>query len=375
MKHFCIYFAMLFVMCSVWIEVGSAQQNEADWMPDANLRAAVRTALSLNSGDALTQTALAGLTTLTANNKGITNLTGLEHATSLTTLDLRGNNIYDTKENIAVLKALSTLTTLYLNNDNVNDALVLDALRDDENPNESPLRALLHTPPPSVAKLRGTANGSPTTEDKSVKIRRRIIAHQCPVGWQRQTPLGTPTKRVLIRSVEVEVDRRNRNGIYKPVAIEIYAHPDEQLRNLHGWKLTLALPYNVAYKECLLTAENSAFNEESIARIEGPEADLFPMTEIGFIGQRLPGFDYRLFDEKGTRVDFGISCYKKGGLTPRLWEMELPRVERVVSIEDLDWDRHYYQSEWGVPELEVAPAAPSTPVRKGLVGTWAGLKK
>ena len=111
MKHFCIYFATLFVMCSVWIEVGSAQ-DAATWMPDANVRAAVRTALSLNSGDALTQEALARLTELIAQIKGITNLTGLEHAKSLTTLDLRGNNIYRTEANIAVLKSLSNLNIL-----------------------------------------------------------------------------------------------------------------------------------------------------------------------------------------------------------------------------------------------------------------------
>ena len=191
------------------------------------------------------------------------------------------------------------------------------------------------------------------------------------MGWQKQDRFGNITKRVLIQTVEVEVDITEHRGIYKPIAIEIYAHPDEELHDLNGWKLMLGLPYNVVSRAYALTAENSAFNEEGIARIESPEADPFPMAEVGFIGQRLPGFDYRLFDENGVRVDFGISCYKTGGLTPRLWHMETPRVERSVDREDLDWDRTYYRSEWRVPET--APAAP-TAVKKRLVTSWGALK-
>ncbi len=50
------------------------------------------------------------------------------------------------------------------------------------------------------------------------------------------------------------------------------------------------------------------------------------MGTVGCIGQSLPGFDYRLYDDQGTRVDFGISCYKEGGLTWRLWNAKAPRV-------------------------------------------------
>ena len=167
----------------------------------------------------------------------------------------------------------------------------------------------------------GNPGGTPIEE---VTPRRRLIIFACPVGWQKQDSFGNTTKRALIQAVEVEVDTAEHRGIYKPIAIEIYAHPDEELHDLNGWKLMLGLPYNAVNRVHALTAENSAFNEEGIARIESPEADPFPMTEVGFIGQRLPGFDYRLFDENGVRVDFGISCYKTGGLTPRLWNMETP---------------------------------------------------
>ena len=69
------------------------------------------------------------------------------------------------------------------------------------------------------------------------------------------------------------------------------------------------------------------------------------MTGIGFTGSPAPGFDYRLYDETGKRVDFGISCYKRGDIFQVLKEMEDPRVLRNVLLETFDWDSHYLRSE------------------------------
>ena len=170
----------------------------------------------------------------------------------------------------------------------------------------------------------------------------------------------------------MEIDKNNRSGIYKPVAIEIYADPAENLSDLHGWKLTLAIPYNRS-RDYLLTTENATFNADGIARIESPSDTPFPMTDAGYAGQVLPGFDYRLFDENNTPVDIAIACYKEAGLAAQLQAMVSPRVERNIVIARLDWDNSYYRTEWRVG-TPTAPAAP-TAFRGVLTTSWAALKK
>ncbi len=79
-------------------------------IPDANLRAKIETALSKTAGDPITATEMATLTSLTAQDARITNLTGLETATNLTTLKLGNNTISD----ISALSGLTNLTELQL---------------------------------------------------------------------------------------------------------------------------------------------------------------------------------------------------------------------------------------------------------------------
>jgi len=62
-------------------------------IPDANLRAALERELGKSEGDPpILEAELAPLTSLTLNNLSITDLTGLELATSLTELNLNNNN-------------------------------------------------------------------------------------------------------------------------------------------------------------------------------------------------------------------------------------------------------------------------------------------
>lgn len=98
------------------------------------------------------------------------------------------------------------------------------------------------------------------------------------------------------------------------------------------------------------------------------------MVGIGFTGSPAPGFDYRLYDDEGRKVDFGISCYKRGDIFQVLKDMEDPRVLRQVLLESFDWDAHYLRSEWTVPVPVNAPGAPSLH-GINLVGKWADLKK
>ena len=220
---------------------------------------------------------------------------------------------------------------------------------------------------------------SPRSQSSNAAVlnfpKRRII-QECPVGWVRSDGFAGRNRRVLLYEVKLAMDIGNPISIYKPDWVAIYVHPDEGLENLEGWKLQVALPYN-QHREYLLTAENSVvvdagFVEGGFAFIENPEEDPFPMVGIGFTGSPAPGFDYRLYDETGKRVDFGISCYKRGDIFQVLKGMEDPRVLRQVLLETLDWNVHYLRSEWTVPMP--APAAPSL-VKKSVVGTWAALKK
>ena len=313
---------------------------------------------------------LTNLSTLGLWDNSISNLTSLAGLTNLTQLYLHANSISD----VAPLASLTNLRTLDLSDNSIRDVHPLAGLTNlkalglwGNSIHETLLHEQLHEAGLRVEMVPGT-----TSHPVEVTHRRRRLGTPCPVGWQKQTPFGTPTKHVFIRTIEVEVDINNPSRIYKPVAIEIYADPAENLTDLHGWKLTLAIPYNHS-TDYLLTTENSTFNTDGIARIESPPDTPFPMTDADFGGQVLPGFDYRLFDENNARVDFGIACYKESGLTARLQSMESPRVERRIVIARLDWNDDYYRSEWrvGTPTAPAAPAA----VRRVLTTSWAVLKK
>ena len=204
------------------------------------------------------------------------------------------------------------------------------------------------------------------------------IIYECPVGWGRSDGFGGRTRRVLLYEVKLEMDLHNLVSIYKPDWVAIYVHPDEGLENLQGWKLQVAIPYN-HHRTYLLTAENSVIVASKIEGVEGgfafienPEEDPLPMVGMGFTGALVPGFDYRLYDDTGRKIDFGIACYKRSDIFQVLKEMEDPRVLRNVLLETLDWDVPYLRSEWTVPVP--VPAAPSQ-IKGNIVGTWGALKK
>ena len=114
--------SLLLILCMN----ASSVANEVDWMPDANLRAAVQTALGLGNGDTLTKEAMTNLTQLSAERSNIANITGLEHATNLTDLQLPFNQITD----ISPLRTLTHLTNLVLDNNPIGDITALGNLTD-----------------------------------------------------------------------------------------------------------------------------------------------------------------------------------------------------------------------------------------------------
>ncbi len=106
----------------------TVQQNnlrEDVWMPDVHLRFAVRTALDIGS-EALTQTKMLELTSLTAQNAFISNLKGLEYAKNLTHLDVASNSI----TSISVLQSLTKLVHINIEDNEVTDIGVLTDLTD-----------------------------------------------------------------------------------------------------------------------------------------------------------------------------------------------------------------------------------------------------
>ena len=109
---------------TVTVNIPAPIPDPSTWMPDANLRAAVQSALSLGNNDTLTQAGMANLTGLTARNAQISNLTGLEHATNLTSLDLRDNTI----GNISALSGLTDLESLKLKGNNISSVSALSRL-------------------------------------------------------------------------------------------------------------------------------------------------------------------------------------------------------------------------------------------------------
>ena len=89
-------------------------------IPDPNLRAAVEKALGKTSGATIIVANMASLTRLEARNANISDLTGLEHATNLTILNL--GHVYEggrpinsnSLSNISLLAGLTNLTELWL---------------------------------------------------------------------------------------------------------------------------------------------------------------------------------------------------------------------------------------------------------------------
>ena len=88
----------------------SLKPSATQWMPDANLREAVREALNLEPDAALTQEDMLQLTNFAhGRRRGILDISGLERATNLRVLSIHGNSIGD-------LTPLANLTKLrYLN--------------------------------------------------------------------------------------------------------------------------------------------------------------------------------------------------------------------------------------------------------------------
>jgi Leucine-rich repeat (LRR) protein len=91
-------------------------EEQAVTFPDPNLAAAIREAIGKPTGD-IYPSDLHGLTSLDAPERGIMDLTGLEHCTGLTELDLFVNQISD----ISPLSGLTSLVVVVLRSNQISD--------------------------------------------------------------------------------------------------------------------------------------------------------------------------------------------------------------------------------------------------------------
>ena len=94
------------------------------WIPDASLREAFREQLNLGAGTDFTQQQVRAITTIESEMTGMTDLTGLEQATALTSLVIPGNVI----TSITPLKQLTKLTSLNLAGNAITDITSLSGL-------------------------------------------------------------------------------------------------------------------------------------------------------------------------------------------------------------------------------------------------------
>ena len=129
-------------------------------IPDPNLAAAVREELNMSAGETLTTRSILNLVGLDARNRGIKDLTGLEHAANLKEVDLGGENTSSVEyvnsnaisdfsplekltdlvklslngmsglRDVSALASLTNLDTLYLNDTDVSDVSALVSLTD-----------------------------------------------------------------------------------------------------------------------------------------------------------------------------------------------------------------------------------------------------
>ena len=97
--------AVMLLAFTTGIAMASVTLNSTNF-PDANFRAAVASAAGVSEGGTFNE---ATLTTLDVSNRGITNLTGLELLTGLTTLDISGNSGLTTGASLTGLTALQRL--------------------------------------------------------------------------------------------------------------------------------------------------------------------------------------------------------------------------------------------------------------------------
>ena len=183
-------------------------------LPDTNLTAKIAETLGKPTDASMTTADMLTLTSLTANNANISNLTRLQHASNLTTLTLDGNNL----SNIDPLTGLTQLTTLSLDNNNLSNIAPLVELAQLEtlsleNNNLSDIAPLVELTKLKTLRLRGNLLSYPSLYTTIPTLRSSSV--DVEVDTRTPTTLinipGTPGVAGAARPVLVQVE--DQNGI------------------------------------------------------------------------------------------------------------------------------------------------------------------
>ena len=124
MKKLILYFTFFLL---IWLTFPLPVTAQIVNILDDNLRAKIEDALGKASGATITAADMAKLTHLEARNANIGNLTGLEHATNLTTLNLYGERVEgrlinsNSVSDISPVAGLTNLTSLALGHNSILD--------------------------------------------------------------------------------------------------------------------------------------------------------------------------------------------------------------------------------------------------------------
>ena len=100
------------MLCLTLIVLNNITMAEDVEIPDPNLRSVIEEQLGKGKGETITEDDMKSLrgSFVGWEQRGISDLTGLEHATNITTLNLRWNNITD----ISILGHLNKIGKTYL---------------------------------------------------------------------------------------------------------------------------------------------------------------------------------------------------------------------------------------------------------------------
>ena len=93
-------------------------------IPDANLRRAIEVELGKSAGEAITRNEMATITSLNLHRRGVQRLTGLEHATKLSSLLFEYNSVSD----LSPLAGLASLETLWAGENSISNLSPLSSL-------------------------------------------------------------------------------------------------------------------------------------------------------------------------------------------------------------------------------------------------------
>ena len=144
-------------------------------IPDPNLRAAIENALGKTSGTPIASAEMAALTRLEAKNANISDLTGLEHATNLTTLELGPERVANEWRNsnavtdLSPLAGLTRLTRLHLPNNSISNISAVANL---------PHLTWLHLSNNNISDLSFLVVNTGLGEEDTVYVRGNPLSYQ-----------------------------------------------------------------------------------------------------------------------------------------------------------------------------------------------------